>query len=39
MTRENSRSATALRETAGSHMVKDIPRTTSDTPVNTIFGI
>jgi magnesium transporter len=38
MTRENSRSATALRETAGSHMVKNIPRTTADTPVNTVIG-
>ena len=39
MTRENSRSATALQETAGSHIVKNIPRTTSDTLVNAIFGI
>ena len=38
MTRENSRSAIALRETAGSHMVKNIPRTTADTPVNTVIG-
>ena len=37
MTRENSRSATALRETAGSHMVKHIPRTTADTLVNTVI--
>ncbi len=37
MTRETSRSATALRETAGSHMVKNIPRTSADTPVNTVI--
>jgi magnesium transporter len=37
MTRENSRSATALRETAGSYMVKHIPRATADTLVNTVI--
>ncbi len=37
MTSENSRSAIALRETAGSHMVKHIPRTTADTPVDTVI--
>ena len=37
MTRENLPSATAQRETAGSHMVKHIPRTTADTPVSTVI--
>ena len=37
MTRENSRNAIARRETAGSHMVKHIPRTTADTLVNTVI--
>ncbi len=37
MTRENSLSAIAPRETAGSHMVKHIPRTTADTPVDTVI--
>jgi magnesium transporter len=37
MTRETSRSATALRETAGSHMVKHIPQAAADTPVNVVI--
>ena len=37
MTRENLHSATTLRETAGSHMVKNIPRTTPDTLANTVI--
>ncbi len=37
MTRENLRNATALRETAGSHMVERIPRTTADTPVSKVI--
>ena len=38
MTSENSRSATVHRETAGSHMVQHIPRTTADSPVSTVIG-
>ena len=37
MTRENSHSATALRETAGSHMVRHIPQATADTSVNSVI--
>jgi len=37
MTRENLCSATALRETAGSHMVKRIPRFTADTGATTVI--
>ncbi len=37
MTRETSRSATALRETAGSHMVRHIPQAAADTPANTVI--
>jgi len=36
MTRENLSSATALRDTASSHMVKHIPRTTADTLVSKV---
>ncbi len=37
MTRETSHSATALRETAGSRMVRHIPQAAADTPVNTVI--
>ncbi len=37
MTRETSGSTTALRETAGSHMVKHIPQAAADTPVSTVI--
>ena len=37
MARENSSSAIALRDTAGSHMVKHIPRTTADTLASTVI--
>lgn len=37
MTGENSSSATALRDTAGSHMVRHIPRTTADTTVSAVI--
>ena len=37
MTRETSGSTTALRETAGSHMVKHIPQAAADTPVSKVI--
>lgn len=37
MTPEKLQSATALRETAGSHMVKHIPRAAADTLVDTVI--
>lgn len=37
MESENSQSATASQETAGSHMVTHIPRATADTPVNLVI--
>jgi len=37
MIHENSRSATALRETAGSHMVRHIPRATADTLADNVI--
>lgn len=34
---ENSPGATVMRETAGSHMVTQIPRATAETPVNSVI--